>query len=195
MIFNKIVTGACFMALSGYALADGMNAGTVHFTGEIIEPSCVIEGNDGTDNNVPLGTYPTSLFTSVGSQSDAVPFDITLADCPVQTTGLASVQLTFEGATVESSNADLLSVSSISTTGAEAATGIGVAVSLFSTPSSLLKMDGSEDQVSILLPPPDSGSSGVDKIKADFIARYQATSLPVVAGPADADMTVNILYK
>jgi type 1 fimbrial protein len=45
------------------AIAAEMNAGTIHFTGQIIEPSCTIDGDNGTDSTVPLGTYPNSLFT------------------------------------------------------------------------------------------------------------------------------------
>lgn len=190
MTRHKLLAGAGLLALSSYASADGMNAGTVHFTGEIIEPSCIIQGNDGNDNNVPLGTYPTSLFEEVGSQSDDIPFTITLAECPIQTTGLTSVQLTFEGATVPTSNADLLAVSAISTTGAQAATNIGVAVSTLARPDTLLKMDGSTEQIAIPLP-----TAVGDNVNAQFIARYQATALPVTAGPADANMTINILYK
>lgn len=171
------------------AVADGMNAGTVHFTGEIIEPSCVIDGNDGKDNNVPLGTYPTSLFAAVGDQSTLQPFDISLKDCPVQTDGLSSVQLTFEGATVASSNSELLTVSAITTQGTTAATNVGIAVSLQATPTKLLTLDGSEDQIEIALRPT------TDNIRASFFARYQAYALPVTPGPADADMTVNILYR
>jgi type 1 fimbrial protein len=55
------------------AIAAEMNAGTIHFTGQIIEPSCTIEGDNGTDSTVPLGTYPNSIFTKVGTESELIP--------------------------------------------------------------------------------------------------------------------------
>ncbi|MGX8900671.1 MULTISPECIES: fimbrial protein [unclassified Citrobacter] len=78
----KMKKSAVFFALlSAYSfnvLAAEMNAGTIHFTGEIIEPSCVIDGDDGTDSTIPLGTWPTSLFTTVGTETDLVDVDIKL---------------------------------------------------------------------------------------------------------------------
>ncbi|KFC13173.1 type 1 fimbriae major subunit [Trabulsiella guamensis ATCC 49490] len=189
MTLMKYIPVAFAVALSIPAVADEMNAGTVHFTGEIIEPSCIIDGNDGKDNNVPLGTYPTSLFVNPGDESSLIPFDIQLKNCPLQTTGLTSVQLTFEGPTVATSNADLLSVSAITTAGSEAATNIGVAVSTLDRTETLLKMDGSEGQVAIDLP------TNSDSVRGHFVARYRAFAIPVTPGPADADMTVNILYR
>ena len=52
------------MATTSSAFADEANAGEIHFTGELIEPSCVIEGDTGTDSTVPLGTYPTSATSA-----------------------------------------------------------------------------------------------------------------------------------
>ncbi|MFK3661047.1 fimbrial protein [Scandinavium sp. NPDC088450] len=182
---------ALALTLSSFSVfADGTNAGTVHFTGEIIEPSCVIDGDSGTDNNVPLGTYPTTLFANPGDKSTAMPFTIRLKDCPIQTDGLNHVQLTFEGVTEPNSNAELLTVSALTTAGSTAATNVGIAVSKVETPGTLLKLDGSEDQIAI----PLSRNAG-DAIFQDFLARYQAFAIPVTAGPADADMTVNILYR
>lgn len=82
------------MALSSAtSFAAEMNAGKIHFTGEIIEPSCVIDGDSGsTDSTVPLGTYPTSLFTAPGIETDLIPLSITLKDCPLTSAGLPAVQ-------------------------------------------------------------------------------------------------------
>jgi type 1 fimbrial protein len=51
-------------------------------------------------------------------------------------------------------------------------------------------MDGAEGQVYIQL-----ATRTTDTIKADFNARYKSFAATVTAGPADADMTVNILYR
>lgn len=193
MKMKKLTGKSLFFAISAcfatMAHADEMNAGKIHFTGSIIEPSCEISGNDGKDNKVPLGTYPTSRFVAANDESDLIPFNITLTKCPVATTGLPNVQLTFSGTTV-ASTPTLLAVSKLTTAGTTAATNIGIAVSPSGNSTTLLKFDGSEYQSSILLPV----TAGTD-ISADFDARYKAIAVPVTPGPADADLTVNILYR
>ncbi|HDC4521192.1 fimbrial protein [Enterobacter kobei] len=187
---NNFMAGAVLAAISMGSFAAEMNAGTVHFTGEIIEPSCTIQGDSGTDSSVPLGTYPKSLFKAVGTESSLTPFSITLANCPVKSDGLPAVQLTFNGTTTLTNTSTLLDVSKITTTGETAATGIGVAVSPAGKDTQLITMDGAEGQVYIQL-----ATRTTDTIKADFNARYKSFAATVTAGPADADMTVNILYR
>lgn len=179
------------MALSSATtFAAEMNAGKIHFTGEIIEPSCTIVGDNGTDSTIPLGTYPTSLFTSVGVETDPVPLTITLKDCPLKSDGLPDIQLTFTGTTVLTGSNTLLDVSKITTDGTTAATGVGIALSPDGAPTTHLKFDDSEGQVYIHL-----ASNTSDTISASFNARYISFAQPVTAGPADADLTVNILYR
>lgn len=190
----KMKQGIVLLALlSAYSLpgfSAELNAGTIHFTGEIISPSCTISGTSGTDSTVELGTFPTSLFTSTGVESTKTPFSIVLANCPLTTDGLPAVQLTFNGATTLTGSTSLLDVSKITTSGATAATGVGIAVSLKDADTTLLKFDGTEEQVYIELP-----STAEDTIRATFNARYKSFSSTVTAGPADADLTVNILYR
>lgn len=191
MSLKKYTYLALLMATSvssAYAAED--NAGVVHFTGEIIEPSCVIEGNSGVDNNVPLGTYPTTLFANIGDASTLVDFRIKLKDCPLKTDGLPQVQLTFEGTTALTNSNTLLDVSKISTAGATAATGVGIAVSVKGSPQTLITMDGADDQIRIDLP-----DGPEDVVNIDLQARYVSFMKDVTAGPADADMVVNILYR
>ncbi|ENR0231119.1 type 1 fimbrial protein [Enterobacter bugandensis] len=191
MDFKKnILAGTALAAISLGSFAAEMNAGTVHFTGEIIEPSCTIEGDSGTDSTVPLGTYPKSYFTEVGMETALTPFSIVLANCPLKSDGLPAVQLTFNGPTTLTGTNNLLDVSKITTTGDTAATGIGVAVSLSGNDSQLITMDGAEEQVYIEL-----ATKTTDTIQANFNARYKSFAAEVTAGPADADMTVNILYR
>lgn len=172
------------------AFAAEMNAGTIHFTGQIIEPSCTIDGDNGTDSTVPLGTYPNTLFTYVGKESDLIPFTITLSECPVKSDGLPSVQLTFNASTALTGSTTLMDVSKITTDGETAATGIGIAVSPADDDTDFIAFDGSEDQVKIALPTVKD-----DQIHANFNARYKSFATTVTAGPADADMTINILYR
>ena len=187
---NNIFAGIALAAVSMNSFAAEMNAGTIHFTGEIIEPSCTIEGDNGTDSTIPLGTYPKSVFTEVGKETTYMPFTITLANCPLKSDGLPAVQRTFNGPTTLTGTNTLLDVSKITTTGDTAATGIGVAVSPAGKNDQLITMDGAEGQVYIEL-----ATKSSDTIQADFNARYKSFAAEVTAGPADADMTVNILYR
>ncbi|MEP8657939.1 fimbrial protein [Enterobacter asburiae] len=191
MEFKKnIISSVVFATVSMNGFAAEMNAGTIHFTGEIIESSCTIQGDDGTDSTIPLGTYPISLFTDVGTETALMPFSITLANCPLKSDGLPAVQLTYNGPTTLTGTNTLLDVSKITTTGETAATGVGVAVSQAGKNDQLITMDGAEEQVYIELATKPS-----DTIKADFNARYKSFASTVTAGPADADMTINILYR
>lgn len=188
----KLLSAVLFTLTTASAFAAEENAGVIHFTGELVSPSCTIVGDDGTDSTVPLGTYPTSLFTEggVGTASTDVPFTITLKDCPVATDGLPAIQLTFSGKTTLTGDPTLLDVSSITTTaGGATASGVGIAVSKLTAPDTLLTMDNAEDQVSIDLP-----TDSKNTIKEDFLARYVSFSETVTAGAADADMTVSIVY-
>lgn len=191
MDFRKIIiAGIALTTLSSGSFAADMNAGTIHFTGEIIEPSCTIQGDDGTDSTIPLGTYIKSQFATVGAETTLVPFSVTLINCPLKSDGLPSVQLTFNGPTTLTGTSTLLDVSKITTTGDTAATGIGIAISPAGKNNQFITMDGAEEQVYI-----DLATKTSDTIKADFNARYKSFATTVTAGPADADMTVNILYR
>lgn len=182
---------AVLMALaSTTAIAAEDNAGTIHFTGEIIEPSCVIVGDSGTDYSVPLGSFPTSLFTEVGTASDLVPVTITLKDCPLTSTGLPAIQLTFKGPTTLTGSTTLLDVSKVTTAGTTAAEGVGIALSPEGEDATLISFDGSDSQVYIPLP-----SKASDTISTTLNARYISFASTVTPGPADADLTVNILYR
>ena len=184
----KLLPAVLFTLTTASAFAAEENAGVIHFTGELVSPSCVIVGDNGPDSTVPLGTFPTSLFTKggMGTASTDVPFTITLKDCPVATDGLPAIQLTFQGLTTLSHDSTLLDISSAD---GVAATGVGIAVSTSLAPTTMLTMDNEENQVSIDLP-----TNATDTIKADFLARYISFSETVTAGDANADMTVSIVY-
>ena len=181
---------AAALGCSASSFSASTGEGQINFTGEIIESSCTIQGDDGTDSTIPLGTYPTSLFNTVGKETALTEFSITLANCPLTSAGLPAVQLTFNGPTTLTKTKTLLDVSKITTTGETAATGIGIAVSPAGKDDKLITMDGAEGQIYIEL-----ATKSEDTIKADFNARYKSFADAVTAGPADADMTVNILYR
>ncbi len=174
---------ATLIAITSFGtFAAEMNAGTIHFTGEIIDPSCEIAGAPGHDITVLLGSYPSSLFTAVNVESTRTPFRISLEDCPLSSVGLSQVQLTFTGTTTATGATNLLDVTG-------GATNVGIAISKLATPDTLLELNGDEDQVFIDLPA-TTGSL----ISENFLARYKAFAVPVGSGPANANLTVNILY-
>ena len=189
-IKQKIILMALLSAFASNGYSAETNAGTIHFTGEIISPSCTISGTNGTDSTVELGTYPISYFGSVGTQSPFTMFNILLDNCPVATDGLPAVQLTFNGTTTLTGSTSLLDVSKITTGGSAAATGVGIEISPVGADTTLLEFDGREEQVYIELT-----ESSSDTIRASFNARYKSFNKTVTAGPADADLTVNILYR
>lgn len=174
---------ATLIAVASFGtFAAEMNAGTIHFTGEIIDPSCEIAGAPGHDITVPLGTYPASLFTAVNVESTSTLFRISLEDCPLSSVGLPQVQLTFTGTTTVTAATNLLDVTG-------GATNVGIAISKLATPTTLLELNGAEDQVLIDLP-----TTTDSLITESFLARYKAFAVPVGSGPANANLTVNILY-
>ena len=178
-------------ATAAYADDYPSTTSTIHFTGSIIEPTC--EFANGTDANVALGTFSVSDFTSAGANAPrSTVFTINLNKCPTPTSGLPKVQLTFTGPTV-TDHPELLSVSKKTTAdaGDTAATNIWIAINIGSeVTTNKLRLDGTEEQIYIDLP-----SAAGSQISQDFTARYVAYALPVTAGPADADMVVNLLYR
>ncbi|MDL4618945.1 fimbrial protein [Citrobacter amalonaticus] len=182
-LFTGLILAACMTP----AHADTPSDGVIHFTGEIIEPSCTI---DSTNNTVLLGSYPTSDFTDIGHKTDPVSFIVKLDNCPVQTDGLSAIQLVLGGTPVPGRD-DLLAVSQITSPGTTAATNIGIAVST-DAPTPQPVQFNSEDQVWVNLPDPDGVGN---PIMQSFLASYQSYAAGVTAGPADADMTITILYR
>lgn len=188
---KSLLLGTLLLLTSSNSLAAEMNAGTIHFTGEIIEPSCEITGDGGTsDLNIPLGTYPSSYFDVVGKETTLMPVRFMLDNCPLKSDGLPAIQLTFTGASVLTGDVTLLDVSQITTTGDAAATGVGIAVSPEGDDTNLLHLDGSEGQLSLDLP-----DIANDSVLVDLNARYKSFAQDVEPGAADADLVVNILYR
>lgn len=106
---------------------DTIPSATIHFTGSVIVPSC--EFDNGGEQTVTLGSFPTTDFPVVGAEATGTSFTITLNNCPTPTSSLGRVQMTFTGPTV-TSHPELLQVSKITTedAGDTAATNIGIAI-------------------------------------------------------------------
>ena len=166
--------------------ADETNAGEIHFTGEIISPSCEISGDSGKNINVYLGSPAPSYFTENSGKSDDIAVPIALTKCPVATDGLSQVQLTFTGTPV-SGKTDMLE---LDPGGAE---GVGITLSSEEDRSTYLDITGAEHQVYVPLP------STVDGVVTTTLeARYvslSGTSEGVTPGAANAKVTIGILYR
>lgn len=184
MRLTPLLIAASLLSLASMgSRADENNAGTIHFTGEIVDPSCTITGDSGKDSTVYLGSFAPSFFTGNGGKSDDAAFTITLAGCPVATTGLDRIQLTFKGITIVGHD-DLLALT------AGCATGVGISVSTEAAPTTNLNLTGADGQVYIPLQ-----ATSAD-ISQNFVARYESyDATPITPGNAYADMTVNILYR
>lgn len=180
-LFTGLILAACMTP----AHADTPSDGVIHFTGEIIEPSCTISADN---NTIALGSYPTSDFTDVGHKTTPTSFMITLDNCPVQTEGLSAIQLVLSGNTVQGRD-DLLAVSKISSPGTTAAANVGITVETDESTPTVVQFNA-EDQLFIDLPTEAGGS-----ITQNLLASYQSYAAGVTAGPADADMTITILYR
>ncbi|MFW0767025.1 fimbrial protein [Trabulsiella odontotermitis] len=188
---KSLLLGTLLLLTSSKLLAAEMSAGTIHFTGEIIEPSCEITGDGGTsDLNIPLGTYPSSYFDVVGKETTLMPVRFMLDNCPLKSDGLPAIQLTFTGTSDLTGDVTLLDVSQITTAGDAAATGVGIAVSPEGDDTNLLHLDGSEGQLSLDLP-----DIANDSVPVNLNARYKSFAQDVEPGAADADLVVNILYR
>ncbi|WP_258328898.1 fimbrial protein [Citrobacter farmeri] len=189
----NLLASLLFALSATAAYADGYPSTTskIHFIGSIIEPSC--EFDNGGEETVDLTTFLTSDFTSANADAPrSTQFSIALSHCPTPTADLPRVQLTFTGTTV-ANHPELLAVSKKTTAdaGDTAATNIGIAINIGNeVNSNKLKLDGTEEQIYIDLP-----TIADSQISQDFTARYVAYAIPVTAGPADADMVVNLLYR
>ncbi|WP_238406748.1 fimbrial protein [Atlantibacter hermannii] len=173
------------LAFAQDPVSPGTAAGKIHFTGDIVTPSCVINGDDGTTINVPLGTYLTTDFPKTGSKSTQKDFSISLKDCPATSAGLKRVHLTFSGETALTGNTKLLDIPGEPDA---VATGVGIAITTKDAPEDYLAFDESSE-VEVLLV-----DNGMD-IQTDFYAQYVSFKDAVTAGPANADLTINILYR
>lgn len=187
MHLNKSLSALALLTLiSTSAWADEGPSGIIHFTGDIINPSCKIVGEGGTtDSTVKLGSYPPSTFSALGEKSTNMKFVLTLKDCPVATDGLDQIQLTFSGDTVPGSD-DVLALDAASTAG-----GVGISVVSENDKTLNLNMKGEEGQLFIPL------MTSAGNITTNLFARFQsivATPAEITPGTASSQMIVNIVY-
>lgn len=152
-------------------------AGTVNFTGEILDAACTVDVAS-QNQTVALGSYNKTEFTAAGDVTAAKKFSIVLKNCPAAVT---SAHVRFDG-TPEATNSALLAIDS---TVAGAAT--NVAINLMSANKAQLPLHGDNGYSYTL-------SSTADNT-LDFYAQYKSTAATVTAGPANSVANFSVVYN
>src|SRR3954466_4580695 len=89
----RIKAGVAILGLAGTASAFAADA-TLTFTGTIIMPTCTVDSTS-VSQTIALDTAKTTDFPSVGSTSNAKPFNLKLVSCAANT----KVSMTVSGTT------------------------------------------------------------------------------------------------
>jgi len=172
---------AVFAALAVTSVLAASNvfaaAGTVNFTGEILDAACDVDVAS-QNQTVVLGAYNKSEFTAVGDKTAAQKFNIVLKNCPATVT---SAKIRFDG-TPDASDSSLLAIDS---TVAGAAT--GVAINLMTADKTDLPLHGVNNYSYTLSSPQDN--------TLDFYAQYESTTTSVTAGPANSVANFSVNYN
>jgi len=175
---KKQMIVAAFAAVSALAMSNTFAAaGTVNFTGEIIDAGCTVDVAS-QNQTVALGSYYKTEFTAPGDKTAAKKFNIVLKDCPQSVTSAA---VRFDG-TPEASNTALLAVDS-----SVVGYATGVAINLMTADKVNLPLHGDNGYRYAL--------SNTQDNSLDFFAQYQSTSATVTAGPANSVATFSVIYN
>ncbi|MFK3661112.1 fimbrial protein [Scandinavium sp. NPDC088450] len=175
---KKNLIAVAFAATAALSMSNAMAAaGTVNFTGEILDAACSVDVAS-QDQTVDLGKYNKSEFSAVGSKTAATQFNIVLKDCPETVT---SAKVRFDG-TPDATDSSLLAIDS---SVADAAT--GVAINLMTGDKSDLPLHGENDYSYTL-------SSTADNT-LPFYAQYKSTAATVTAGPANSVANFSVVYN
>jgi len=173
---NLIVT--VLAATSALSMSNAFAAaGTVNFTGEILDAACTVDVNS-QNQTVVLGSYNKSEFTAVGDKTAAKKFDIVLKNCP---TTVTSAKVRFDG-TPEATDSNLLAIDS-----SVAGAATGVAINLMTSDKADLPLHG-QNSYSYPL-------SSTQDNTLDFYAQYKATAATVTAGPANSVANFSVIYN
>ena len=156
---------------------------TVHFTGEIVDSTCVVSTANQPGKTVALPQVTNQLFSGAGSSTGDTPFTLQFSGCSGVTGGSGYV-VVFTGKN-PGSNTTLLEATR--TTGA--ATDVGIEVDNKGNSGKALDFSASQTEVS--LTPNQNGDAHID-----LVAKYQqiGATLPA-AGTITADMNYTVIYK
>lgn len=153
---------------------------TVHFTGEIVASTCVVNTANPTNTNVVLPQVTNQLFGGAGSTTGDTQFTLQFTNCSGATGGSGYV-VVFTDKT-PGSNTKLLEAFRTTV----AATDVGIEVDHAGS-----ALDFSTGQNEVSLTPDQNGDAHID-----LVAKYQqiGATLPA-AGTITADMNYTVIYK
>ncbi|MFV9288228.1 fimbrial protein [Citrobacter freundii] len=153
---------------------------TVHFTGEIVASTCVVNTANPTNTNVVLPQVTNQLFGGAGSTTGDTQFTLQFTNCRGATGGSGYV-VVFTDKT-PGSNTKLLEAFRTTV----AATDVGIEVDHAGS-----ALDFSVGQNEVSLTPDQNGDAHID-----LVAKYQqiGATLPA-AGTITADMNYTVIYK
>ncbi|HEX4503365.1 MAG TPA: fimbrial protein [Scandinavium sp.] len=175
---KKNLITAVFAAAAALSMSHAFaSAGTVNFTGEILDAACDVDVAS-KDQTVVLGTFNKSEFAAAGDITAATKFNIVLKNCP-DTVKTAVIR--FDG-TPETTNSDLLAIDSSDEDAAA-----GVAIHLMTADKASLPLHGSNSYSYKL------SSTAANTL--DFYAQYQSTVAAVTAGTANAVANFSVVYN
>ena len=175
-----LVVGS-LLALSLATVTTARAAGTLNFTGKIINESCQI-ANNGGDVNVDFGNVDMSALKSAET-----PFTINLTGCPLA----QNISISLEGTPDTNANGTSAAVLALSDA-ADTAKGVGIEV--FSSP------DGSTEGTQLTFDKQSKTAvSQADEngdIAFNFIADLKSdSSQDVTAGNINATANIDIVYE
>ena len=187
-----LVVGS-LLAFSLATVIPARAAGTLNFTGKIINESCQI-ANNGGDVNVDFGNVDMSALKSHEAKTAETPFTINLTGCPLAQNISISLEHRFlkaRGPPDTNANGTSAAVLALSDA-ADTAKGVGIEV--FSSP------DGSTEgtQLTFDKQSKTAGSQADENgdIAFNFIADLKSdSSLDVTAGNINATANIDIVYE
>jgi major type 1 subunit fimbrin (pilin) len=176
---KKNLIAVAFAAVAAVSASNAFAAaGTVNFTGEILDAACTVDVAS-QDQTVALGSYSKSEFVNLGDVTAAKNFKILLKNCPAAVT---SAHVLFSG-TPDATNSDLLAL----TPGAGAAT--GVAINLLTEDQVSLPLSGDNSYRYTLVSTADN--------TLEYYAQYKSTvaTSAITAGPANGVASFSVIYN
>jgi major type 1 subunit fimbrin (pilin) len=175
---KKNLIAVAFSAIAALTASHAFaTAGTVNFTGNILDQACTVDV-DSQNQTVVLGDYNKSEFTSAGAVTAAKKFSIVLQNCPDTVT---QAHVMFDGKP-ETTDSSLLAIDS---TVNGAAT--GVAINMMSADMAQLPLHGDNGYRYALSDTSDN--------TLDFYAQYKSTNATVTSGPANSVATFSVVYN
>lgn len=175
---KKNLIAVAFAAVAALSASHAMaTAGTVNFTGEILDVACDVDVAS-QNQTVALGTYNKSEFTASGDVTAAQKFTIVLKNCPAAVT---SAHVRFDGAP-DATDSTLLAIDGTVPTPAG-----NVAINLMTPDMKQLPMSG-ENTYSYPL-------SSTQDNDLNFYAQYKSTDAIVTAGTANAVANFSVIYN